>query len=471
MIVEPRTQARDTARLTPRHAVPEGRRWPVILAVAACEAMGMAAVVKSYLVAQTTLSNEAEFIWFWAGLSLMELPLIALIARRRTGAAARSALLLIIGFASYAPKLLRDPGAPIYHDEYAHWRATYDIIASGRLFQPAQIVPIISGYPGLHATTAVIVDITGLSIWQAATVLLLLCHVALLAGIVTLARAVGLDSRTATLAAVAYGFNASFLYFDTQFAYESMGITLVVWALAAFAQAIRAQPGPHRSDLVLPYRGALVRLRHHASPDDDRADRGDDDRLRGAVAAAGREIRRLEGHGGHRVVPDRLHPPGDPRLGHLRGTGHVGLPVALPGHRAEPAGADGVRLLLRPSALYRVAFPLVGTHRRVRRDPGRVRPRGGRPAADAAAVAERPAARRAGAGAAAGLHHGRARVLSVHGLHLLAGRGGGGPPFLGDQLDRPRRHYRVVRDRADRLGLPAQAGRSPAGPRSACSSP
>jgi len=206
----------------------------------------MAAVVKSYLVAQTTLSDEAEFIWFWAGMSLMELPLIAVIARRRTGAAMRSALLLVIGFVSYAPKLLRDPGAPIYHDEYAHWRATYDIVTTGRLFQPAQIIPIIARYPGLHAATAVLVDVSGLSIWQAATVLVLLCHVALLAGIVTLARAMGLDSRAATLAAVAYGFNASFLYFDTQFSYESMGITLVVWSLAAFAQAIRARPGPHR---------------------------------------------------------------------------------------------------------------------------------------------------------------------------------------------------------------------------------
>jgi hypothetical protein len=244
VIVEQRPAALDAIRRPARHAAK--RQWPLILAVAACAAAGMGAIVKSYLVAETTVSNEAEFIWFWAGMSLAEIPLIAVIARRRTSAAARSALLLIIGFASYAPKLLRDPGAPIYHDEYAHWRATYDIIATGKLFQPAQIIPVIGHYPGLHAATAVLVDVSGLSIWQAATVLVLLCHVALLAGIVTLARAMGLDSRAATLAAVAYGFNASFLYFDTQFSYESMGITLVVWSLAAFAQAIRAQPGPHR---------------------------------------------------------------------------------------------------------------------------------------------------------------------------------------------------------------------------------
>ena len=244
MIVEPRPAALDATRWSARHAAK--RPWQLIVAVAACQAVGMAAIVQSYLIAQTTVSDEAEFIWFWVGMNLMELPLIAVIARRRTGAAVRSALLLIIGFTSYAPKLLRDPGAPLYHDEYAHWRATYDIIASGRLFEPAQIVPIIARYPGLHAATAAIADISGLSTWQAGTILVLLCHVTLLVGIVALARAIGLDSRAATLAAVAYGFNASFLYFDTQFSYESMAITLVVWSLTAFAQAVRAQSGRQR---------------------------------------------------------------------------------------------------------------------------------------------------------------------------------------------------------------------------------
>jgi hypothetical protein len=206
----------------------------------------MAAIVESYLVAQTTVTGEAEFVWFWLGMIAVELPVIAVLARRATSAATRSALIVVVGFTSYAPKLLRDPGAPIYHDEYAHWRDTYDIIASGRLFQPAQIIPIIARFPGLHAATAVIVDITGLSIWQAATVLLLVCHIALLLGVAVLARAVGLDSRAAALAAVFYGFNPSFLYFDTQFAYESMAITLFVWTLAAFAQAIRAGRGPRR---------------------------------------------------------------------------------------------------------------------------------------------------------------------------------------------------------------------------------
>ena len=248
MILQSRPRVLAVAHTAGRHAARAGGRdgGPLIAAVAACEVAGLTAIAASYLIAQTTASDEAEFIWFWLGMIAIELPVIAVIARRGSSAAARSAALVVLGFVSYAPKLLRDPSGPAYHDEFAHWRDTYDIVASGRLFQNAQIIPIIARYPGLHATTAVLVDVTGLDIWQAATVLLLLCHVTLLLGIAVLARAVGLGSRAAGLAAAAYGFNASFLYFDTQFAYESMAITLVVWALAAFAQALRGRPGPQR---------------------------------------------------------------------------------------------------------------------------------------------------------------------------------------------------------------------------------
>ena len=247
MIVARRPQALETPHHIPRHAARSREQQPwLFLAVAAAEIAGAAAIVKSALIAQTTVSDEAEFAWFWIGMILTELPLVAMIARRVTSAAARSALLIVVGFVSYLPKLLRDPGSPIYHDEYAHWRATYDIIATGRLFEPAQIIPIIARYPGLHAATAVIVDVTGLSLWQAATVLLLLCHIAMLLGIATLARSLGLGSRAATLAAVAYGCNASFLYFDTQFAYESMAITIIAWTLVCYAQAVRARQGPRR---------------------------------------------------------------------------------------------------------------------------------------------------------------------------------------------------------------------------------
>jgi hypothetical protein len=229
-------------------AVPKNRvPWVIIAILVICQVAGVAALVKSDEIALTTLSNESEFIWFWLGMILIELPIAGLIARSATSQAARSALLILFGIITFAPKLLRTPIGPTYHDEYAHWRATSNILTSGKLFEPAQIVPIIEHYPALHIVTAAMVNVTGLSIWQSATILLVLFHLMLVLGIVALARSIGLNSRAAALAGIIYSFNSSFLYFDTQFAYESMAITLLVWILVAFVQAIRATNGRVRS--------------------------------------------------------------------------------------------------------------------------------------------------------------------------------------------------------------------------------
>jgi hypothetical protein len=216
------------------------------VAFVVCQLSGVAAIVHSYLIAQTRLTSTSEFAWFWAGMFLLELPIAGLVARRATPQAVRTALLTLYGFVSFAPKLIRNPTSPLYHDEFAHWRATYNILNTGKLFQPDPIIPIISRYPGLHAATTALVHATGLSIWQAAEVLLLLFHITLVLGIAALAQSLGLSNRTASVVAILYCLNSSFLYFDTQYAYESMAITLVVWALVAFVRAIRSQPGQRR---------------------------------------------------------------------------------------------------------------------------------------------------------------------------------------------------------------------------------
>ena len=237
------------------------------LALAAAEAAGLAALAHAYQLAATTVSSEPEFTWFWAGMALMVLPLAGLAGRRAASPAMRTGLLILYGIVSFAPKLLRDPASPIFHDEFAHWRQTESILRTGELFRQNPIVPIAARYPGLHATTASLVSMTGLSIWQAATLLMLCLHVVLVLGVAGLAGAVGLGSRAAALAALLYGLNPSFLYFDTQFAYESMAITLVMWALTGYVRAVCARTGRGRAEwgvLTVVLAAATV-VTHHLS--------------------------------------------------------------------------------------------------------------------------------------------------------------------------------------------------------------
>ena len=70
------------------------------VALAGCELAGMAAVVQAYHVAETTLSNTSEFVWFWAGMFLLVLPIAGLVACRTTPRAMRTALLILFGLVS-----------------------------------------------------------------------------------------------------------------------------------------------------------------------------------------------------------------------------------------------------------------------------------------------------------------------------------------------------------------------------------
>jgi hypothetical protein len=255
-------------RQSPPQARQDRQVHPLAMfALACCLVAGLAAIVHGYQIAETTLTTPSEFAWFWVGMFLLELPLTALVVRRHTPRTMRTALLVLYGLVSYAPKLLRTPTGPVYTDEYAHWRSTYEILTTGQLFRPNPLIPLIARYPGLHATTAALVHATGQTIWQAATVLLILFHVTLVLGIATLAESLGFDNRTSSLIAILYCLNSSFLYFDTQYAYESMAITLLVWTLVAFVRAIRSQSAEGRaawSVLAVMFSAGTV-ITHHLS--------------------------------------------------------------------------------------------------------------------------------------------------------------------------------------------------------------
>jgi hypothetical protein len=203
--------------------------------------LGMIALTHSYTIAQYHLAATSEFVWFWVGMFLLTFPTVILLARKSLPASVRATLLAVYGILTYAPKLLRNPSAPLFYDEFAHWRDTYEIIKTGKLFTPNPLVGISARYPGLHAVTAALVNFTGLSIWHAAVVLLLICHVFLVLGIAALAEAVGVPRWPASLAAIVYSLNSSFIYFDTQYAYESMALTFAVWTLVAYVYAIRGK--------------------------------------------------------------------------------------------------------------------------------------------------------------------------------------------------------------------------------------
>ncbi|MBM2621909.1 hypothetical protein JIG36_41055 [Actinoplanes sp. LDG1-06] len=206
-----------------------------------------------------------QFGFFWLGLLVFTLPAVVWLVRRGTGARLRIAVLTAYAGFTYLPKLLRTPDGPLYHDEFAHWRQAHEILVDGRLFEQNPIVKVVGDFPGLHSTVASISALTGVSIWHGALIVLITAHLLVVLGVFVLAEEIWPEPRTAAVAAVLYGLNSSFLFFDTQFGYESLAIPLLVWTLVALHRAMRGPAGRARygwSAVTLMLSAATIATHH-----------------------------------------------------------------------------------------------------------------------------------------------------------------------------------------------------------------
>jgi len=227
-----------------------GAEKPRSRAVLRAASLTVAGVAGAALLVAANLAAERDtgrqFGLFWLGLLVFTLPAVVWLVRRDTSARQRVAILTAYACFTFLPKLLRTPSGPLFHDEFAHWRQAREILVDGRLFEQNPIVKVVGDFPGLHAAVASISALTGLSIWGAALVVLIVAHLLVVLGVAVLAAEIWRDDRIAAVAALVYSLNSSFLFFDTQFGYESLAIALLVWTLVALHRALR---GPGRTRL------------------------------------------------------------------------------------------------------------------------------------------------------------------------------------------------------------------------------
>lgn len=210
-------------------------------------------------------SRGSQFTYFWLGLLVFTLPAVGWASRRAISPSLRLGVLVGYACFTYLPKLLRNPAGPLYHDEFAHWRQSREILLDGRLFEANPIVRVIGDFPGLHAMVASIAALTGVSVWRAALLVLVAAHVLVVLGVAVLAGDVWHEPRVAAIAAIIYGLNSSFLFFDTQFGYESLAVPLLIWTLVALLRAMRGQgAGPRLGwgAVTLLLSGATIATHH-----------------------------------------------------------------------------------------------------------------------------------------------------------------------------------------------------------------
>jgi len=168
---------------------------------------------------------------FWGGLALIYAPIALRLLSASASRAERISLVLTLGVSLFMVKVLRNPTGFDNFDELGWWRGTDDVLQSGHFFSYNPIVVSTAGFPGLAAVTAAVADLTGLSIFHAGLIVVGAARVTLILGVFMFLERITGSSRAAGVGVAIYACNPSFLYFDAQFAYESLALAVAVGML------------------------------------------------------------------------------------------------------------------------------------------------------------------------------------------------------------------------------------------------
>ncbi|MDN5001389.1 hypothetical protein ACFQZO_10890 [Bradyrhizobium sp. GCM10027634] len=205
--------------------------WIAALCVTA--AMAMLLVVAGHAAGRR--AYEVAPLLFWSGVVLLVVPISLRIGWPGVARGERLFLLFLLTEALFYYKSVYSPTHFNGYDEFLHWAVTDDLLAARRLFVPNPLFPIGPTYPALEILATAIVNLTGLPLFLAATLLLAILRGTLIVALFLLYENITASSRTAALACLVNMGCTTFAVFESMFSYESLGIMLCVLIFAAEA--------------------------------------------------------------------------------------------------------------------------------------------------------------------------------------------------------------------------------------------
>jgi hypothetical protein len=186
--------------------------------------------------ARSRSGASGGYLLFWAGLALIFLSSAGALLLSHRGRESRLAVALGFGLALYLAKVVYEPTALTFHDEFAHYRNASNLLSAGRLFGYNPLIRATGYYPGLAVATDVLVRLTGLPIYTCGLILIGCARLTLVGALFLLTDELLGSARAAGVAILVYAANPNFLYWDSQYAYESLALPLAVLAVFFLAR-------------------------------------------------------------------------------------------------------------------------------------------------------------------------------------------------------------------------------------------
>lgn len=146
-------------------------------------------------------------------------------------------------------------------DEQLHMRTLGDILSSHRLFEANPLLEVSPRYPGLEAT-ATLVHQLGIPTMAATFIVIIASRVVLVTVLADAVEQMTGSLRASGLAVAVYALSSQYVFFNSQFAYQTMAMPL---ALAAVSFLARARNSDHPIPLVIGSTVCLVAVSvtHH----------------------------------------------------------------------------------------------------------------------------------------------------------------------------------------------------------------
>jgi hypothetical protein len=172
---------------------------------------------------------------FWSGVVLLVLPTSLRIAWPLVARSERLLLLLLLAEALFYCKVVYSPTSFAHFDEFLHWIASEDLITARRLFLSNPLHAVGPVYPALEILTTAIVQLTGLPLFVAGSLLLAVLKGTYVCALFLFYEKITGSPRISAIGCLVNMGCQTFVIFESMFSYESLGIVLCVLILAAEA--------------------------------------------------------------------------------------------------------------------------------------------------------------------------------------------------------------------------------------------
>lgn len=167
---------------------------------------------------------------------------------RALGRTLRDAAVVCLGITSAVQWKMSDPVVHLGYDEQLHMRTLRDIESAHRIFEPQPLLAVSPRYPGLEALTALLIQV-GLPLQLATIAVVLLARLVLIAALCAAVEFATGSARAGGLAVAAYAISPQFVFFNSQFSYQTLSLPLALSAVALVARTRHARSTQHAAAL------------------------------------------------------------------------------------------------------------------------------------------------------------------------------------------------------------------------------